>query len=183
MRAGLVTCQVPEIRLGEFAQHSHCQCRKLNSFSLLLIYFDGGGVADIKNAIAVQRAEQEASGKQFDPVFWLGDLLTRSAATATGAARQNRSDLSDAWDVISQPFVKSPDYRQAIDATLLTSTAMRRSNTVTLTPPAAKLMRAMADAAGVPYDPKQTTIDLLPTPQRKELFRNVYTKIAHETSI
>lgn len=28
-------------------------------------------------------------------------------------------------------------------------------------------MRAMADAVGVPFDPKQTTIDLLPTTQRK----------------
>lgn len=66
-------------------------------------------VADIQKSASAQRAKQEASGKQFDPVFWVSDLLTRNAIDATDTTRQNRTDLSDAWDVISQPFVKSPD--------------------------------------------------------------------------
>lgn len=92
-------------------------------------------------------------------------------------------DASFAWDALSRHYIQDKEYQKAIDATLLTGTAMRRSNLVTLNPPASKLIHAMADAVGVPFAHEQMTVDLLPTQERKQLFRQVYTQIARKSGI
>lgn len=113
----------------------------------------------------------------------MGELLTTHALNAKGAAHRERMDASFAWDALSRPYIQDQTFQKAIDATLLTGTAMRQSNLVTLNPPASKLIHAMADAVGVPFTPQQKTVDLLPTRERKHLFRQVYTQIARKAGI
>lgn len=114
---------------------------------------------------------------------WAGELLTARALNASGEDGQQRMDASFAWDALSRPYIQDRDFQKAIDATLLTGTAMRQSNLVTLNPHASKLIHAMADAVGVPFPPDQTIVDLLPTQERKQLFRRVYTQIARKAGI
>lgn len=143
-------------------------------------------VADIREAASQARAgweKEHEKGQPFDPAVWAGERLTQTALRATGNAHKYRLDLSLAWDAISQPHILSPEYRQAVSHVLLSGTAQRRSNLVTLDPIGAKLIDAMAEGIGIPHSRGQATVDLLPTEQQKKLFRTLHTTIAREAGI
>jgi hypothetical protein len=106
-----------------------------------------------------------------------------TSSTAAGQEREKRHELSYAWDALSQPYIDDPEYKRAVNQSLLTAAAMRRNNIVTLGPRDVILMHAMADAVGVPYSPQQTAIDLLASPARKDLFRKVYFRISQQIGI
>lgn len=139
-------------------------------------------IRDIRSALAQTRADHEAKEQPFDPVVWVGMQLTQSAVIASGDAQRNLQDTSLAWDAISRPYIQDPDYQKAVDAVLMNGTAQRRSSLAKLSPPAVKLVSAMADAVGVPYSPEHTAVELL-TDQQKQLFRQIHTKIARDNGI
>jgi hypothetical protein len=96
---------------------------------------------------------------------------------------KSRLDALVVWDSISYPFMKDEEYQYAASGSVLASTAARRDNIVRLTPEAAKLIDAMAEAAGIPHTRGRTVYDLLPSPDRRQTFREIYTKVAREMGL
>jgi hypothetical protein len=139
-------------------------------------------VADIKIAITNARTEYETKGARFDPVEWLERRITNRALAAEDTHR-SRYDAMLVWDLISHPYIQDKEYREDVAFTILSSTAGRQDNIVTLRPEAVYLIDAMADAVGIPHTPGQRRFDLLPSPERKRQFREIYTKVALDIGI
>lgn len=114
---------------------------------------------------------------------WVGDRLLRTTSGVSGKAREQRYDVSYAWDALSQSRLQDDEFREAVGRTLLTVTAMRQSNLVIMRPEAATLLYAMADAVGVPFNPEQKTVDLLPNQRQKKLFKEAYPTIAKKIDL
>jgi hypothetical protein len=140
-------------------------------------------VYDIKAAIAQARQSYEAENKPFDPASWLSRRLTESAVDDYWRKNKERLETLLVWDSISYPFMQDEEYQYAASGSVLASTAGRRDNIVRLTPEGAKLIDAMAEAAGIPHTRGRVVYDLLPTPDRKQSFRAMYTKIAREMGL
>jgi hypothetical protein len=137
----------------------------------------------MRTAIASASRQYQVRGYPFDPVAWLGDRLTGAALDDYEQDEQPRLDASTVWDSISYQFIKNEDYKADVASVLLSRIALRRSNKVSLTPQAVKLIDAMADAVVIPHTRGQRQYDVLPTPERKQQFRALYPQIADEAGI
>ncbi len=122
-------------------------------------------VGFIKGVLTQARADYENEGLEFDPVVWIGKRLTsRTIRSERGFIHKRPKlgvSLSYAWDAISEPYIKSQDYRRIIKYILRSETASAGSNLVTLEPGAVKFLDAMAEAVDIPYTRGVATFDLL----------------------
>jgi hypothetical protein len=130
-------------------------------------------VAAIRRGMAQKRADMERGCYKYNPdwVEWLGDQLSWQGITKGGleyAESAPRSPITNkpefpkllmAWDAISHRFLKHEHARWRIES-VIESRVKYFEPIITLKPKEAKLLDAMAEAAGIPRTHGETEINL-----------------------
>jgi hypothetical protein len=136
-------------------------------------------VATIRHTLAARRAEFDKYGLKFHPVAWIADGLIREAHRNNAFGDPPLVNLADAWVALAYPYAeideKGRDYREIFRQQAIKNVkwhALRyvesASTTVTLEPPAVKLLDAMAAAVDIPRNRGEATVDLLENLRRDE---------------
>jgi hypothetical protein len=124
-------------------------------------------VAAIRRSIAQRRDERERRKLAFDPVAYVGnELAWQEIKRGEGRLEYLEAGpepyfpkLVIAWDVLSLPFLKDERLKGGRER-FLKNFAKYLEPTITLKPNEAKLLDAMAEAAGIPRTHGETEIDL-----------------------
>ena len=107
-------------------------------------------VALLRSSIENAKVEWEASWGEgsFDPIIWIGEKLTNKLFPAFGSPRSQAQNLSYAWDALTQPYIKSPTYRDIVSG-IIRDVSRVHGRYITLPPKGVKLLDAMTEAVNV----------------------------------
>jgi hypothetical protein len=113
----------------------------------------------LRSSMEQYRVERDPESRWFDPVKWMREQLCFEIAKKTTAQNIEFSDAADmphsrlllAWEMISQPYMRSQFQRDHVE-TAIRNKARILGRTVTLDPNESKLLAAMADACDVPFE-------------------------------
>jgi hypothetical protein len=117
-------------------------------------------VGILRNSMEQYRLDRDPESRWFDPANWMREQL--SFEMAKNSLAVNRGQVVDAtevpharlllaWEMISQPYLRSKFQRDQVE-TAIDDKAQILGRTITLDPNESKLLHAMADACGIPYE-------------------------------
>jgi hypothetical protein len=117
-------------------------------------------VGILRNSMEQYRLDRDPESRWFDPANWMREQL--SFEMAKNSLAVNRGQVVDAtevpharlllaWELISQPYLRSKFQRDQVK-TAIDDKAQILGRTITLDPNESKLLHAMADACGIPYE-------------------------------
>jgi hypothetical protein len=116
----------------------------------------------LRSSMEQYRLDRDPESRWFDPANWMRDQLCFAMAIKSAAENQEISHAADmpharlllAWEIISQPHLKSQFKRDHVEGAIRDK-ARILGRTIMLDPNESKLLDAMADACGLPYPGEQ----------------------------